>query len=53
MANKTLSLRAEIYDKLKRLAKFRNISLQELILEFLETIDDAEQNEIAFNEYIK
>lgn len=43
----TMYVQDPVYKKLRLLAKFRGITIQELLEEFLEEIDDEEQDEIG------
>lgn len=49
MAN--ITVKDELKEKLKRLAKFRGVTIPDLLLQFLESIEDVEADEIGlFNE---
>jgi len=50
MTHKPLQLTNELYEKLRRLAKFRGKTIPELLKEFLEDVDELEQDEIGFYE---
>jgi len=46
-AMKPLRLREDLYDKLNRLAKFQDQTMQDALEELLETVDEDIQNEIG------
>ena len=46
-------IRDDIYKKLTILARHRGVTIQTLILQFLETVTDEEQNEVGFEQIVK
>ncbi len=49
---RTIPVDSEIYEKLRLLAKFRQVTLQQLILQLLETVDEYEQDECGMFDYL-
>jgi len=43
---KSIRIREDIYDELKKLANFRGVTLQELLVQMLEDITEDEKDEI-------
>lgn len=50
MTHKPIQVSNDLYEKLRLLAKFRGVTIPQLLSDFLEEVDDIEQDEIGFYE---